>query len=129
MSVVSNDRSTFVITEENVSVPESLELDRMLIFSLLSLLLLLLTSASADPSARLGRKSLSDDDLLKALAILLAEAEGEVPRQGRNQETSGDAHCCAWAVLGWYYEAFCERDAVVLRNGFLVVGSLFLSQQ
>ena len=85
MSVVFNDRSTFVITEENVSLPEPLELDRMLIFSLLSLLLLLLSPVSADPSARLGRTNLSDEDILKALAILLAEAEGEGPRQGRSQ--------------------------------------------
>ena len=93
MSVVSNDRSPFVITEENVSVPEpeSLELDRTMIFSLLPLLLLLLTSVSADPSARLGRKNLSDEDLLKALAILLAEAEGEVPRHGRTQELEEEA--------------------------------------
>ena len=78
MLVVSNDRNTFVVTEENVSVKESLELVelvRMLVASLLPLLLLL-TSVSADPRARLGRKNLSDDDILKALAILLAEAEG-----------------------------------------------------
>ena len=88
MLVVSNDRKTFVVTEENVSVKESLELVelvRMLVASLLPLLLLL-TSVSADPRARLGRKNLSDEDILKALAILLAEAEGEAPRQGRIQE-------------------------------------------
>ena len=60
----------------------------MLTFSILPFLLLF-SSLSADPRTRLGLsragKSLSDEDILKALAILLAETEGEELRQGRSE--------------------------------------------
>ena len=74
----------FLVPEENELVRGPAKLGRMLTLSVVPVLLLL-PSLSADPTPQSvtsrGSRSLSDDDILKALAIMLA-GEG---RQGRSE--------------------------------------------